>query len=168
MRIHHRVIPLAAGLSLALSVLLSTAPSPAFAGGGMHSANGRLAQGSIAASKGTAKGGRQVSGSGNRVNTANNANVGNNVNIGNDVDIDIDGGYNHHGWDDHHYHPVAAGIVVGAVAATTAATLGAYYYSLPAGCTTVYKNGQSYWVCGSVYYNRTWYGNDVVYVVVSP
>ena len=106
---------------------------------------------------------------GNRVNSGN-INTGN-VNIGNDVNIDIDGGYGYHGGYYHgggYYHPVAAGVVIGAMAVTTAAALGSYYHALPPGCTVVVRSGVSYHYCGSVYYQQTWSGNDVVYVVVNP
>jgi hypothetical protein len=111
-----------------------------------------------------------------KVNTDNvnrgNVNRGNvntdNVNIGNDIDIDIDGDY---GWRGDIDYPVAAGIaagvVIGAVAVTTAAAVGSAYYALPpSGCVTVVRNGVSYYQCGSVYYQQTWQGSDVVYVVV--
>ena len=96
-----------------------------------------------------------------------NVNTGN-VNIGNDIDIDIDGDY---GWRGDIDYPVAAGIaagvVIGAVAVTTAAAVGSAYYALPpSGCVTVVRNGVSYYQCGSVYYQQTWQGSDVVYVVV--
>lgn len=109
------------------------------------------------------------------VNTGNvnrgNINTGNintgNVNIGNDVNIDIDGGYGY-GHGGYYHNPIATGIAIGAVAATTAAVLGSSYYALPPGCTTVYRSGISYYYCGSVYYEKSWSGNDVVYVVVNP
>lgn len=110
---------------------------------------------------------------GNRVNTGD-ANTGNrintgDVNIGNDVNIDIDGGYGYRpGYGGGYHHPIAAGVVIGAVAVTTAAVLGSYYYALPPSCTVVVRSGVSYHYCGSVYYQQTWSGNDVVYVVVNP
>ena len=104
------------------------------------------------------------------VNTANvnRVNVNNtNVNINNNVNVNIDGGY--HGGGYGNYHPIAAGVAIGAVAVTTAAVMGSYYRALPpTGCTTVIQNGVSYSHCGSVYYQQTWSGNDVVYVVVNP
>lgn len=104
---------------------------------------------------------------GNRVNTGN-INTGN-VNIGNDVNIDIDGGYGYRpGYGGGYYHPVAAGVAIGAMAVTTAAVLGSYYYALPPSCTVVVRGGISYHYCGSVYYQQTWSGNDPVYVVVNP
>lgn len=130
---------------------------------------GRMAQASVSganhANRNDVRRSGQVSGNRNNVGSGNR----NNINIGNDVNIDIDHDYNHgNEWNDHHHHPIAAGIVIGTVAVTTAAVVGSYYYRLPAGCTMVYRNGVSYYYCGSVYYSRTWYGNDVVYVVVNP
>lgn len=89
------------------------------------------------------------------------------INVGNDVDIDIDVDNDYGNWGPHR-HPIAAGIVIGTVAVTTAAVMGSYYYALPAGCTVVYHHGDTYYLCGTVHYRRTWYGNDVVYVVVDP
>ena len=111
---------------------------------------------------------------GNRVNSGNTVNAGNKVNTGDiniergDVNIDVDGGYG--GYHGGYYHrPIAAGAVIGAMAVTTAAVMGSYYYALPpTGCTTVITNGIKYQRCGSVYYQQTMSGNDVVYVVVSP
>lgn len=166
-------------------------------GGGGRGGGGRMAHSSVSGAShsmsrpsGGASAGNRAS-TGNRantgnVNTGNRANTGNvntgnrvntgnintgNVNIGNDVNIDIDGGYGYHGGYYHgggYYHPVAAGVVIGAMAVTTAAALGSYYYALPPGCTVVVRSGVSYHYCGSVYYQQTWSGNDVVYVVVNP
>jgi hypothetical protein len=162
------------------------------AGGG---GGGRMAQSSVSGANRSMSGGggsyNRGSGNAGNVNTGNvnrgnvntgnvnrgnvntgNVNTGNvnrgNVNIGNDVNIDIDGGYNHgccHGG----YHPIAAGVAIGAIAVTTAAVMGSYYYALPpSGCSIVYRNGVSYHYCGSVYYQQSYSGNDVVYVVVNP
>lgn len=165
--------------------------------GGGGRGGGRMAQSSVSgashsmsrpstggASAGRANTGNRASTSdintGNRVNTGNvntgnRVNTGNintgNVNIGNDVNIDIDGGYGYRGGYYHgggYYHPVATGMVIGAMAVTTAAVLGSYYYALPPSCTVVVRSGVSYHYCGSVYYQQTWSGNDVVYVVVNP
>ena len=147
-----------------MGLLAGTADADArgSAGGGVRAASaggGRMAQSSVS---GTNHAGRGSAGnhSGNRINTGD-------VNIGNDINVDIDGGFNHHGGG-YYYHPIATGIAIGAVAATTAAVLGASYYALPPGCTTVYRNGMSYYYCGTVYYQKSWYGDDVVYVVVNP
>jgi hypothetical protein len=117
--------------------------------------------------------GNRVNGGNNNINTGNNGNRVNtgDVNIGgnNNINVDIDGGYGHccgGGWGG--YHPIAAGIAIGAVAVTTAAVVGSYYHTLPMGCTTVIKNGVTYSQCGSAYYQQTFQGNDVVYVVASP
>ncbi len=152
--------------------------------GGGGGGGGRKAQASVsganhAASRPSGGGyqGNANAGNVNRgnVNTGNvnrgNINTGNintgNVNIGNDVNIDIDGGYGY-GHGGYYHHPIAAGIAIGAVAVTTAAVMGSYYYALPPGCTTVYRGALPYYYCGSVYYEKSWSGNDVVYVVVNP
>ena len=45
--------------------------------------------------------------------------------------------------------------------------MGSYYYALPpTGCSPYYYNSMNYYHCGSVYYQQTWSGDDVVYIVV--
>ena len=107
-----------------------------------------------------------VNNSGNNVNSGNRTNNGN-VNVGNDVNINVDGGYGN-GYRGGVYHPVAAAAVIGGIAVTTAAVVGSYYSTLPAGCTTVIRNGVSYSQCGTVYYQQTWQGDSPAYVVVNP
>lgn len=145
-------------------VAASTANAGPQRSGGDRGGRGSLANSSVAGTNNNFQGR-----GGDRVN---NGNINNgNINIGNDVNVDIDrdyhGGY-YHGHGHYPYRPVAAGIVIGAVAVTTAAVVGSYYRSLPAGCTVVVKNGVQYHYCGTVYYQKTWYGNDVVYVVATP
>lgn len=95
-----------------------------------------------------------------------------NTSINIDKDIDVDDRYHgghYGGYHDHVHYPVAAGAVIGAMAVTTAAVVGSYYYALPpSGCAVVIINGFSYQRCGSVYYQQTWQGDKVVYVVVKP
>jgi hypothetical protein len=112
---------------------------------------------------GARDGDRRGGGNNNQGNRTNNGNI----NVGNDINIDIDQGYGY-GHGGYYHHPIATGMAIGAVAVTTAAILGASYYSLPPGCTTVYRNGVSYYYCGSTYYQQSWSGNDVVYIVVNP
>ncbi|MCK9538529.1 pentapeptide repeat-containing protein [Dokdonella sp.] len=119
------------------------------------------------------------------VNTGNvnrgNINTGNvnrgNINTGNintgdinrNVNVNVNNGYHGGYWGGGYYHPVARAAAIGAVAVTTAAVIGSMYYALPpTGCTTVIKKGVTYSHCGSVYYQQTWSGSDVVYAVVSP
>jgi len=150
---------------LALSGVLALGVIDAQAAGG-RAAGGKMAKSSVAGANRTAG---NVGNTGSRNNVGNNSgnNRGNNVNIGNDINVDIDHGYNN--WHHHDYHPIATAAVIGAVAVTTAAVVGSYYYALPpTGCTMVYRNGISYYYCGTVYYSKTWHGNDVVYVVVTP
>lgn len=161
-------------------LVLGIADASAARGGG---GGGRMAQSSVSGANRSMSGGGNRASTGNMANGGNRANTGNintgnngnrvntgDVNIGNDVNVDIDGGYNHwHGYHGGYYHPVATAAFIGAVAVTTAAVVGSYYYALPpSGCTVVIKNGISYHYCGSVYYQQTWSGNDVVYVVVNP
>jgi hypothetical protein len=161
-------------VALAVTGLLAIGVGDAFAGRG----GGRMAQTSVSGANRAASANRVNTGNVNRgnVNTGNvnrgNVNTGNvnrgNINVGNDVNIDIDRDFDYdHDWGDH-YHPVARAAFIGAVAVTTAAVVGSYYYSLPPGCTTVIKNGVSYYYCGTVYYQKTMSGSDVVYVVVNP
>lgn len=141
-------------------------PSTGSASAGNRAGTGNVNAGNRANTGNVNAGNRANTGN---VNTGNRVNTGN-VNIGNDVNIDIDGGYGYHGGGYHggYYHPVAAGVVIGAMAVTTAAVLGSYYYALPPSCTVVVRSGVSYHYCGSVYYQQTWSGNDPVYVVVNP
>ena len=153
-----------AALAIAGGLALAAPDASAFSGqSGARPASGRMAQSSVAGANRTANANVNRN---NNVNRNTNINRNNNINIDRDVDIDVDVDHGY-GWGPR--YPVAAGIVIGAVAVTHAAVVGSYYYSLPpSGCTTVIKNGITYYYCGSVYYQRSWYGNDVVYVVVNP
>lgn len=145
--------------------LLAIGIGDAFAGA---RGGGRMANTSVSgANRANANRGNVNTGNVNRgnVNTGN-VNRGN-VNIGNDVNIDIDRDYGYPGYGGY-YHPVARAAFIGAVAVTTAAVVGSYYYALPPGCTTVIKYGVTYHYCGTVYYQKTMSGNEVVYVVVNP
>jgi hypothetical protein len=145
--------------------------------GGMNAGNtGRASAGTRDVNRGNLDRGNINTGNANRgnINTGN-VNTGNinrgNVNIGNDVNIDIDGGYGYGRpalGGGGYYHPIAAGAFIGAMAVTTAAVMGSYYRTLPSSCTVIVKNGMTYHHCGSVYYQQTWSGNDVVYVVTQP
>lgn len=84
-----------------------------------------------------------------------------NVNIGNDINIDNDRGWG--GWDDHVHHPIAAGMVVGATAAVTAAAVGSVYYSVPTGCAW---GAYSYYWCDGYWLEPRYEGDTVVYVNV--
>ncbi|MSQ98035.1 MAG: hypothetical protein EXR85_01865 [Xanthomonadales bacterium] len=135
-------------------------------GGGGFAGGGRMAGNSISGmDRGGDFGGGDFGNRGN-INTGD-INRGN-VNIDNNVNVNVDHDYNN-GWGGGYYHPVAAGVAIGAVAVTTAAVLGSYYYALPStGCAQVLVTGVSYYQCGSAYYQQTWSGSNVVYVVVNP
>ena len=189
-KIQTRGVLLAGLLLLAVVADASAAGSRGGRGGG---GGGRMAQSSVSAgnhsasrasagnnaasrSQGTSanRNNANTGNSRNNVNSGNSVNAGNRVNTGDinidrgDVNIDVDGGYGgYHGG--YYRHPVAAGAVIGAMAVTTAAVMGSYYYALPpTGCAMVVTNGITYQRCGSVYYQQTMSGNDVVYVVVNP
>ena len=174
-------LPVVAAIAVVSVLTLGIADASAARGGGGARAaggGGRMAHSSIAGASRPAT--RPAGGNVDRgnINTGNvnrgninsgNINTGNinrvNVNVGNDVNINIDRGYGYHGGV---RYPIAAGVAIGAMAVTTAAVLGSYYYALPPSCTMVVRVGVSYHYCGNVYYQQTWSGNDVVYVVVNP
>ena len=67
--------------------------------------------------------------------------------------------YNH--YDSNYY---SGGSVLAAAVAGLA--IGAMVASIPPSCTTVIRNGIEYKKCGNDYYQQTFRGSDVVYVVV--
>jgi hypothetical protein len=87
-----------------------------------------------------------------------------NIGSGNNINIDADGGWG--GWDDHIHHPIAAGAVIGATAAVTAAAIGSSYYGLPPGCGGYPYHGYSYYWCGNYFLEPRYEGDTVVYVTV--
>ena len=186
---------LAFGMIIAAAAMVLWIPEVDARGERGGGGGGRMAQSSVSSSNRSASANRGAS-SANRgnaganrgnVNTANanranvnsgnrtNVNTGNrNVNTGNintgDVNIDRDIDIDDNDWDygDRYDNPLAAGAVIGAMAVTTAAVIGSSYAALPPNCTVVNMNGVSYHQCGSVYYQQSWSGNDVVYVVAQP
>ena len=156
------LLRLAAGAAATLAVSLLLAAPAAQAGPG----GSRMAKLSVSASNFDARRGSGAAKSRGDINVGNDVNIGNDVNVDIDRDVNIDNDYNH--WGPNYRYPVAAGVVIGTVAVTTAAVVGSYYYALPPGCTVVYRANETYYLCGTVYYRRSWYSNDVVYVVVNP
>jgi hypothetical protein len=104
-----------------------------------------------------ADGGNRVS-SGNRINSGNN----NRINTG-----DINVGNGSGGWGGYYDHPVAAGVVTGAVIGATAAAVGSTYYDLPPGCPPATYGGSTYYSCGGAYYQPQYEGTDITYVTVN-
>ena len=87
-----------------------------------------------------------------------------NTNINRDVNVDVD---NHWGndWNDRYWHPVAAGVAMG----VTAAVVGSMVNQVPStGCVTTIVNGMSYYQCGSTWYQPSYAGTAVQYIVVNP
>jgi hypothetical protein len=88
------------------------------------------------------------------------------------VNVNVDNHYGYggygccHGWND---YPVGAGLAVGAVAGATAAAIayGSRYYALPSGCAPYPYATLTYYSCGGAYYQPTYQGDTVVYVVVA-
>jgi hypothetical protein len=107
------------------------------------------------------------------INTGNrntNINTGNTVNR--NVNVNADGYHGYAGYGDYRYRPyapVARAAVAGAVVgATAAAVAGTYYPVLPAtGCVNVYRATVSYYQCGSTWYQPTYVGTSIQYVVVT-
>lgn len=103
----------------------------------------------------------------------NNGNVGSgNVNTGtvvagNDVNVDVDGGWTGYGYT----YPAgtgaayATGVAVGT--ATTAAVVGSYYSTLPAGCSSYIYGSYRYYTCASTWYQQQYKSGSTVYVVIS-
>lgn len=102
-------------------------------------------------------------------NTNINHNTNVNRNVNRDLNVDVDVHHDYHGhhnhWDDH-YHPVARAALVTATAVTTAAIIGSMVNTLPPQCVTVIRYGVSYYQCGSTWYQPTYVGTSVQYVVV--
>jgi hypothetical protein len=108
------------------------------------------------------------------VNRSENVNRNTNVNrdLNRDVDVNVHGGYGgyggYHGYGGCCYHPVAAGVALGATAAITAAAIGSIAYSLPPSCSSVVMGGIGYQQCGSTWYQPQFAGTSTTYVVVNP
>ena len=132
--------------------------SRANTGGGGANRSVRASSGSniSTASRGNANVNRGTANrSGNR-----NVNTGN-INTG-DINVNVDNNCCNGGWG-YGAHPVARGAAI----ATTAAVMGSYYNSLPAGCVTVVRIGINYSRCGSTWYQPIYSGATVRYQVVS-
>lgn len=85
-----------------------------------------------------------------------------NVNVNRNVHVDVN---HYHGCC---YRPAPPPGAVVATAVVTAAVVGSVVASLPPSCTTVIVNGFSYRQCGTVWYQPSFAGTSVTYVVVSP
>ena len=69
------------------------------------------------------------------------------------------------GWDGWIDHPIAAGIVIGAVAGATA-TIGSAWYSLPADCPPYYWDNDYYYSCDGIWFEPQYEGDTIVYIAV--
>ena len=76
--------------------------------------------------------------------------------------------------DDHYYHnhwygnPVAVGVVVGTTAAAAAPPPATYVTTLPCKTVAIVANGISYYNCGDTWYQRSYAGSQITYMVTSP
>ena len=129
-------------------------------GGGGHASRG-AARSSVSAG-GSVNRSANVNRDVNRnVNRDVNRNVNRDVDFDRDIDIDVDRRYGV--GDACCYHPVART----AAAVTTAAVVGSVVNSIPSSCSAVTINGLTYQQCGSVWYQPTFSGSAVTYVVVN-
>lgn len=99
------------------------------------------------------------------VNNNRNVNRNTNVNVNRDVHVDVDNGWDDHGWN---HHPVATAAAVTATVAVTSAVVGSMVHSVPPSCQTIVSNGVTYSQCGSTWYQPSYVGSQVQYVVVNP
>jgi hypothetical protein len=144
--------------SSVLCIVVAAWPAEAQRGGGRAAGGARAGGGTAVRSSG-------------RTNVSSNRNVNANVNRNVNVDVHNHGGYRGYGGyrgGGCCYHPVAAGVAVGATAAVTAAAIGSVVYSLPSSCSTVVVSGMAYQECGGSYYQPQISGSSTTYVVVNP
>jgi len=69
------------------------------------------------------------------------------------------------GWDGWIDHPIAAGVMIGAIAGARA-TIGSYWYALPPDCPPYLWNDFYYYTCNGDYFQPIYEGETVVYVSV--
>lgn len=102
---------------------------------------------------------------------------GNHIGNNNNVNVNVNGGDRYHGgyhggYDNgyHHHHDVWRAVgtaaAVTATVAVTSAVIGSMTYTRPSGCITTIVNGLSYLQCGSSWYQPSYVGSQVQYVVV--
>ena len=133
-------------------------------GGGGGFSRGSINSGNI--NRGNINTGNINRGNINTGNVYRGGNLDRPVNV-DDVNINRDWGWDN-GYNGCCYHPVAAGVAVGAAAAVTAAAIGSTVYTLPSDCVSTIVNGVTYMQCGSTWYEPQFYGTDASYTVVSP
>jgi hypothetical protein len=85
--------------------------------------------------------------------------------VNRNVNVDVDNDWDHHGGD---YHPVATAAWVTATVAVTSVVVGSIVHSVPPNYQTVVASGATYSQCGSTWYQPSYAGSQVQYVVVKP
>ena len=134
-------------------------------GGGGHQPRA-ASRSSINAPARNNAGNRNFNNNNNRnVNRNTNINRNANVNVNRNVNVDVDNDWDHRGWND---HPVATAAAVTATVAVTSAVVGSIVHSVPPSCQTVVSNGVTYSQCGNTWYQPSYAGSQVQYVVVNP
>ncbi len=170
---HENHLPLAKSLCVTALVVLFFGTSPmtnAMRGGGGGGVRGGARSSINTPNHGNAGGNRNVNQNRNvnenlNINANRNVNVNQNVNVNRNVHVDVDNGWDHNGWND---HPVATAAAVTATVAVTSAVVGSIVNSVPPSCQTIVSNGVTYSQCGSTWYQPTYSGSQVSYVVVNP
>jgi hypothetical protein len=132
-------------------------------GGGFQGGGARNAPMSINSSAGARGTGNYAGDRGNGSYSGNRTANVNNLSNTNNRNVNVNsggccGGYYRGGV----YHPVAAGMAVGAAAAVTSAAIGSMVATLPADCSSY----ATYYDCGGTYYQPQYEGDDITYVVV--
>jgi hypothetical protein len=138
--------------ALAASIVESAAEAQRRGGGGARPGGGGAATHQVRSSAST--------------NLNRNTNVNRNVNVNRNLNVDVDVHHQYGYGPTNRYHPVARAAAVATTAAVTAAVVGSYYRSLPSNCVTVVRYDVSYYQCGSAWYQPTYVGSEVQYIVV--
>jgi hypothetical protein len=164
-----RAVCMAGCIALASMTIASSADAQrgggGMRGGGMRGGGMRLGAGGAGTRMNFPASDRHVRRDAN-TNINYNGNYNRNINVNRNLNVDVDVhhayGYGYGG-----YHPIARAAIATAAVATTAAIVGSYYRSLPPSCTVVYRVGLTYYQCGSAWYQPSYVGSSIQYIVVS-
>jgi hypothetical protein len=99
------------------------------------------------------------------INANRNVNVNRNTNVNVNRNVHVHGGYYGGGYG---YNAWGRPVATAAAVTATALAVGAVVASLPPQCTTVMRGPVAYQYCGGTYYQPTYQGSTVQYVVVNP
>ena len=158
-----RIVALTAGLTLAaLPALAAARPNSGGGGGGNNYATRSKAPGSVNHGGGGNHGGNNKRG---------NVNIDNSHNTNVNVSGNYRGGYNnggyYNGYHDHDvWDAVGTAAAVTATVALTSAVIGSATTTRPPDCVQTNYGGATYLQCGSSWYQPSYVGSNVQYVVV--